>query len=336
MKTIIIAEAGVNHNGDITMAKKLINAAAIAGADYVKFQTFVPEKLASSKAKLAAYQKENTQESSQLTMLRKLVLSQEQHIQLKLYALDKGIKFLSTGFDEGSVDFLDNLEMDFFKIPSGEITNLPYLKHIAEKSKPVILSTGMANLQEIEDALNVLESNGKARKDITVLHCNTQYPTSPEDVNLLAMETIRVACGVKVGYSDHTLGILVPLLAVAMGACVIEKHFTLDNTLPGPDHKASLEPEELKEMVEQIRLCELILGNSTKHPTPSEQENSKIVRKSIHFSKTLKKGHVIQHSDFQMLRPGTGVSPMRLEELIGKTLIVDVTEGVIFNWEQVS
>jgi N,N'-diacetyllegionaminate synthase len=325
-KVIIIAEAGVNHNGDFENAKNLILAAANAGADYVKFQTFKADKLVSKDAKKAEYQKANLKEDgdTQYDMLKKLEMSEAWHYELIKYANECGIKFLSTGFDEDSIDFLDSLNIDLFKVPSGEITNKPYLEHIAKKGKPIVISTGMSNLEEIKDAVEVIQ-NHKIPKDlITILHCNTEYPTPMQDVNLLAMNTIQNELGVQVGYSDHTLGIEVPIAAVALGAVLIEKHFTLDRNLPGPDHLASLNPDELKSMVQSIRNIELaISGNGIKTPSESEINNIAIARKSIHITNDLPSGHIITESDLIALRPGDGISPMVWETIIGKKLTVN-------------
>ena len=338
MKTLIIAEAGVNHNGSLEKAKHLIDSAADAKADIVKFQTFKAEKLVSKSAKKAAYQQKNLNigDDSQYAMLKKLELDEPSHIELIKYCKQKGIEFLSTGFDEESIDLLDKLGMSVYKIPSGEITNKPYLKHIARKGKPVIMSTGMADLGEIEAALNVITNEGLAREMITVLHCNSEYPTPMEDVNLKAMLTIREAFKVKVGYSDHTLGIEVPIAAVSLGATIIEKHFTLDRNLPGPDHKSSLEPTELAEMVKAIRNIELALsGNGLKEPSPSETPNIQVARKSIHYAKNLLKGHEIRDEDLIMKRPGNGISPMEIDAFLGKKLIVSVQEDQMLTWEDI-
>lgn len=335
-RTIIIAEAGVNHNGSLELAKELISKAAQAGADYVKFQTFKSEKLVSANAVKADYQKKNTkdQDESQYKMIKKLELSYDNHFALKKHCETMGIKFLSTGFDEESIDFLEQLGVDLFKIPSGEITNKPYLQHIARKRKEIIMSTGMADMEEIRAAISVLKHEGISDNMITVLHCNTEYPTPMNDVNLLSMNTIGKEFNVKVGYSDHTLGIEVPIAAVALGACVIEKHFTLDRGLSGPDHKASLEPEELKAMVLGIRNIELALGgDGEKKPSQSEIPNIIIARKSIHFSKHLKAGDIISKSDLVMKRPGSGISPMEYEKMLGKVLKKDATEDQIVSWE---
>jgi N,N'-diacetyllegionaminate synthase len=281
-RTIIIAEAGVNHNGDLELAKQLIDAAANAGADLVKFQTFTAKQLSTSSAPKAQYQNRTTsQEQSQFEMLQQLELTTEMHDRLIDYCAVRGISFFSTGFDIQSLDYLSSLGLERFKIPSGEITNLPYLRHIGSFKKPVILSTGMSSLAEIEQALVALEAAGTLRTQITVLHCNTEYPTPMEDVNLCAMISIRDAFGVAVGYSDHTLGIEVPIAAVAMGAIVIEKHLTLNRNLSGPDHKASLEPDEFATMVRMIRNIEQAMGNGIKQPSPSETKNKSIVRKSL-------------------------------------------------------
>ena len=326
-KTLIIAEAGVNHNGDFNLAKKLVDAAADAGADIVKFQTFKADKLVSPTARKAEYQIKNINDGddSQFAMLKKLEMPEQWHYDLILYCKEKGIVFLSTGFDEQSIDFLDSLGSPLFKIPSGEITNRPYLEHIAKKGKPMIVSTGMANLNEVRDAIEIIKEQGLATAEITALHCNTEYPTPMRDVNLLAMKTMADELHVKVGYSDHTLGIEVPIAAVALGAAVIEKHFTLDRNLPGPDHRASLEPHELKNMVSGIRNIELALGGSgRKEPSDSERKNLALGRKSIHFKKNLPKGHIITLDDLIMIRPGDGISPMALETVIGRELVHSV------------
>lgn len=336
-KTIIIAEAGVNHNGDIALAKQLIDVAAEAGVDYVKFQTFKADKLVSKSAKQAEYQKKNlgsNAEDSQYNMLKKLELSEDMHEVLLNYANQKGVKFLSTGFDEESIDFLESLGIDLFKIPSGELTNYLYLKHIAPKGKPIVLSTGMASLGEIEDALNVLIEGGAKLEDITVLHCNTDYPTKYEDVNLNAMLTIQQAFKVNSGYSDHTLGIEVPIAAVALGAKVIEKHFTLDRNMPGPDHKASLEPAELIAMVSAIRNIEkAVSGDGRKEPTKSESLNKSVARKSIHLKEPISSGESIDASKLEMKRPGDGISPMDLPKVIGRKLNSSLTAGVKLEWK---
>jgi len=304
MKTFIIAEAGVNHNGSLDMAKKLIDVAAEAGADVVKFQTFKTEKVVTRTAPKAEYQSKNTgSDETQFEMIKKLELSEADHDVLVDYCTRKKIMFLSTAFDEPSVDLLTKYKLDIFKIPSGEITNLPYLLRAARLRKKIILSTGMADLGEIEDALEILIDAGTQRQDITVLHCNTEYPSPFEDVNLRAMISIKKAFKVKVGYSDHTTGIEVPIAAVALGASVIEKHFTLDRNLPGPDHKASLEPGELSAMVRGIRNIEAALGDGIKRPSGSELKNKVIARRSIHLDKNLGIGHVLKQDDLIMKRP---------------------------------
>lgn len=326
MKTIVIAEAGVNHNGEFELARKLVSAAAQAGADYVKFQTFKANKIVSKTAKKAAYQERNINDGddSQYAMLKRLEMPEEWYGKLIQYAHEQRIKFLSTGFDHESIDFLDQLGSPLFKIPSGEITNKPYLQHIAGKGKPVIMSTGMASMEEIKAALDVLCENGISKNEITVLHCNTEYPTPMEDVNLRAMITIQNTLGVKVGYSDHTQGIEVPIAAVALGAIVIEKHFTLDRNLPGPDHKASLEPNELKAMIKAIRNIEkAISGNGIKGPSKSELKNIVVARKSIVAARHIHKGVLLSEENLTVKRPGNGISPMLWYETIGKKAIKD-------------
>ena len=333
---IIIAEAGVNHNGDLKQAKKLIDAAALAKVDYVKFQTFKAEKIVSPDAKKAEYQSKNNagENNSQFEMLKKLELSDEDHLELIEYCKKKEVKFFSTAFDVDGIDYLDSLGFDIFKIPSGEITNYPYLKRTAEKGKPIILSTGMSNIREIEEAVNVLIQFGSKKDNITILHCNTEYPTPMIDVNLKAMLTIGKYIDTKIGYSDHTLGIEVPIAAVALGATVIEKHFTLDRTLPGPDHRASLEPDELKEMVSTIRNIEkAISGNGEKKPSNSDTRNTSIARKSIHLNTNLTKRSVISEEDIIALRPATGISPMKWNDVIGKVLVNDKDKFYKLKWE---
>lgn len=318
-KVFVIAEAGVNHNGSLELAKKLIDVAVDAGADAVKFQTFKADKLVSKSAQKAEYQKQTTSaDESQYEMIKKLELNESAHRELISYCKQKQIMFLSTPFDHDSINLLHNFEMPIFKIPSGEITNLPYLQHIGRLGKEVILSTGMADLGEIEDALDALVQSGTLIENITVLHATTEYPCPIEDVNLRAMQTIKAAFGVKVGYSDHTQGIEVPIAAVAMGACVIEKHFTLDRTMEGPDHKASLEPEELKAMVQGICRVSEALGSGTKMPSKSEAKNMIIARKSIVASRTIKSGDTFSVDNLTIKRPGTGISPMRWDEVIGQ------------------
>ena len=317
-KVLIIAEAGVNHNGSVEIAKKMIDAAVYAGVDIIKFQTFKSEKLVTKSASKASYQEKNTGNSdSQLNMLKKLELSEDDHKVLKSYCEEKNIEFLSTPFDEHSIEFLDELGVRFWKIPSGEITNYPYLVKLARTGKPVIMSTGMSTISEIEEAMKVLQDNGA--NDIKILHCNTQYPTPFSDVNLNVITTLKDRFGIEVGYSDHTLGIEIPVAAVAMGATVIEKHFTLDRDMEGPDHKASLIPEELKAMVDSIRNVELALGKGEKKPTESEKENRIIARKSIVAKRDIHIGDVFTEDNITTKRPGTGISPMRWNEIIGKT-----------------
>lgn len=319
-RTLIIAEAGVNHNGSIELAKQLIDAAALAGVDYVKFQTFKTECLVSHQARQAEYQKKNiaNPDDSQYNMLKKLELSPEQHRELIDYCGEKHVRFFSTAFDLDSIDFLGELRLGLWKIPSGEITNYPYLKKIAQKGEPVIFSTGMCSLKEIADAIAVLEKYGTARERITVLHCNTEYPTPMADVNLRAMQTIKETFGVKVGYSDHTVGIEVPIAAVALGAQVIEKHFTLSCSMEGPDHQASLEPQELKVMVEAIRNVEIALGNGDKNVSKSEAKNIVVARKSIVASAPIRKGECYTEDNITVKRPGNGISPMLWENVLGQ------------------
>lgn len=319
---MIIAEAGVNHNGDINKAFMLIDVAVTAGVDYVKFQTFKAENLVSKIAKKADYQIENTQDASdnQLAMLKKLELSHAQHEQLIKYCEEKKIKFFSTAFDLLSLDYLAEIGLKIVKIPSGEITNLPYLKKAAALFEEVIISTGMAMMDEIKDALNIFLNAGIAKDKITILHCNTEYPTPMKDVNLKAMLAIQNEFGVKVGYSDHTLGIEVPIAAVALGATIIEKHFTLDKNLPGPDHAASLEPDELVAMCKAIRNIELALsGNGIKEPSESEMKNIAIARKSIVAKVNIEKGTVFSEENITTKRPGNGISAMKWDEILGKT-----------------
>lgn len=324
-KTLIIAEAGVNHNGDIKIAKQLIDAAADAGADIVKFQTFKAENLVTQTAKKAEYQLLTTsKEESQFQMLKKLELSFEDHIELIKYAKEREIGFLSTPFDIDSLQILIDLDVETIKLPSGEITNYPLLKKSAETGKRIMLSTGMSDLEEIKAAVKVLKINGAG--EIILLHCNTQYPTPFEDVNLTAMNTIAEATGLSVGYSDHTNGIEVPIAAVAMGATVIEKHFTLDRNMEGPDHKASLEPHELRAMVSAIRNIEKAMGNGVKEPSYSEKSNIRIARKSIVARERIKKGEVFTEQNITTKRPGTGINPMRWNEILGTVAIRDFDE----------
>lgn len=332
MNTIIIAEAGVNHNGSITLAKQMIDEAYHAGADYIKFQTFIPEKLVSRYASKAEYQIKNTEsQESQFEMLQKLALTQEDFIELQSYCRAVGIRFLSTPFDLESIRFLDGLDMDFWKLPSGEITNLPYLEAIAQTHKKVVMSTGMCELAEIQDALQVLEANGAG--DITLLHCNTEYPTPFSDVNLLAMKQMAEILKKPIGYSDHTVGIEVPIAAVALGAVVIEKHFTMDKQMLGPDHSASLEPSELKEMIKAIRNIEASLGDGRKKRTGSEEKNCKAARKSIVAKCRIKAGEVFSEKNLAVKRPGNGISPMKWHEVIGQAAQHDYEEDELIRWE---
>lgn len=325
MSILIIAEAGVNHNGSLERAKEMALAAKKAGADIVKYQTAVPEQVVSRFAEKADYQKQQTgSEESQLEMIKKIHFGFEEHRQLKEYCDEIGIRYLSTPFDLDSIDFLATLDMPVWKIPSGEITNLPYLEKVAALKKPLILSTGMSMLSEIEDALAVLEENGC--EDVTLLHCNTEYPTPMEDVNLLAMRDLEEQFALPVGFSDHTLGIEADVAAAALGACVIEKHFTLDKTLEGPDHQASLEPDELEAMVRAIRNIEKALGTGEKHVTPSEAKNRPIARKSIVAKRAIKKGEVFTAENLTTKRPGDGISPMRWYDVLGKEASRDFAE----------
>ncbi|MDO8652928.1 MAG: N-acetylneuraminate synthase [Undibacterium sp.] len=317
---LIIAEAGVNHNGDLGLAKQLIDVAADAGADIVKFQTFSANRLVTREAKKADYQTQTTDgKESQYEMLRRLELSADMHHELIAHCAARDIGFFSTGFDIESLDLLVSLGQEHFKIPSGEITNLPYLRHIGRLGKAVILSTGMATLGEIEAAIDVLEQAGTSRASMTVLHCTTEYPTPMAEVNLRAMQSIHTAFGVTVGYSDHTRGIEVAIAAVAMGASVIEKHFTLDRNMPGPDHKASLEPDELNAMVAAIRNIEIALGDGIKRLTPSEVKNKPVARKSLVASTAISAGDLFSVANIAAKRPGTGLSPMRWDEVMGRT-----------------
>jgi len=332
MSIFIIAEAGVNHNGDLELAKKLIDAASDAKADAVKFQTFKAKKLVSKDAKKAAYQQENMQEESdsQYAMLKKLELDTQTHKELIAYCNTKNIMFLSTPFDLESIELLNDLQLPIFKIPSGEITNLPYLRAIAKLNKKVVLSTGMSSMQEVREAFEVLLNNGTEKENITILHANTMYPTPMEDVNLHAMQSIQKELDITVGYSDHTLGIEVPIAAVAMGASIIEKHFTLSRSMEGPDHKASLEPDELKAMVISIRNIEKSLGSYEKKPSPSEMPNMALARKSIVAARKIAKGEVLSEENLTVKRPGEGISPMRWDKIIGKvaTKSYDIDEMI--------
>ncbi len=328
-RVLIIAEAGVNHNGSIEIAKQLVDKAVEAGVDVIKFQTFKAEKLVSKSAKQAEYQKKNIgngTDDSQYNMLKRLELSDADHQTLIDYCQQKGIQFFSTAFDLESIDYLHSLKLGLWKIPSGEITNYPYIKKIAQYGEPVILSTGMCEMDDVRAAMNVLLNYGVQKDQITILHCNTEYPTPFEDANLLAMQELREEFHTKVGYSDHTKGIEVPIAAVALGASVIEKHFTLDRNMEGPDHKASLEPHELKEMVLAIRNIEKALGTGKKTVSASERKNIAVARKSIVAARPIKKGEYLTEQNITVKRPGTGVSPMRWEEVIGTKAIKDFEE----------
>lgn len=326
-RTIIIAEAGVNHNGDITTAKRLIDAAAKAKVDYVKFQTFKANKLVTKSAKKATYQTTNIgTDESQFQMLKKLELSEEDHVELINYCNTKNIKFLSTAFDADSIKLLQKLGVTIGKVSSGEITNLPYLRLIAKAFPEIILSTGMSDIKEIEDAVDALIKAGARKKNITILHCNTEYPTPMKDVNLLAMLNIKKLFATEVGYSDHTLGIEVPIAAVSLGAIIIEKHFTLDRNLKGPDHAASLEPDELKQMVDSIRNIEDALGDGIKKPSASETKNKTAARKSIVAAKKIIAGELLTDDNLTVKRPGNGISPMLWDDVIGKKAAKDFEE----------
>lgn len=328
MSVLIIAEAGVNHNGSMEIAKQLVDAAVDAGVDIIKFQTFKAEKLVSKSAKQAEYQKRNISDGndSQYEMLKKLELSKENHEELIAYCMEKGIRFWSTAFDSESMDYLHSLNLGLWKIPSGEITNYPYLRKIASYREDIIMSTGMCEEQDIQNAIDVLVKLGIKKEQIILLHCNTQYPTPFQDVNLKAMNTIKETFGIQVGYSDHTQGIEVPIAAVALGAAVIEKHFTIDRNLPGPDHKASLEPSELRAMVNAIRNIEQALGDGIKKVSDSERGNISVARKSIVAACTIKKGELLTEDNLAVKRPGTGLSPMLWENVIGTVAIKDYEE----------
>lgn len=329
MHTLIIAEAGVNHNGSINIARELVDKAVEAGVDIIKFQTFKSEKLVSKSARQAEYQKKNIGKKSddkQLSMLKKLELSEQDHVELMAYCKQKGIKFFSTAFDMDSIEYLHSLNLGLWKIPSGEVTNYPFLKRIASYNEETILSTGMCDLEDVRSAVDALYKNGLSKKNLILLHCNTEYPTPYEDVNLKAMNELREEFGVEVGYSDHSKGIEVPIAAVALGASVIEKHFTLDRNMEGPDHKASLEPNELKAMVKAIRHVEQAIGDGHKKVSESERKNIAIARKSIVAACPIKKGERLTEQNLTVKRPGTGISPMRWEEVIGKTAVRDFNE----------
>jgi N,N'-diacetyllegionaminate synthase len=338
-RTIIIAEAGVNHNGDIDIAKKLVEFAADSGADIIKFQTFLTENIVSREAKKANYQQSNMaddKDNNQFSMLKILELSKEDHIVLIDHCRKHNIEFWSTAFDNDSIKLLQQLGINKWKIPSGEITNLPFLELIGSFGQEVILSTGMSNIDEIGDAISILVDHGTLLQNITVLHCNTEYPTPMKDVNLKAMDVIKNQFNVKIGYSDHTNGIEVPIAAVALGAEVIEKHFTLDRAMAGPDHKASLNPEELKAMISAIRNIEIALGNPVKEASESEIKNLNIVRKSIHLKRAMKTGDIIKSDDLAIIRPGDGISPMKINEVIGKKLLKDLDLNYKICWSDLS
>ena len=326
--TIIIAEAGVNHNGSIELAKQLVDKAVEAGVDYIKFQTFKASKLVTKAAKQAEYQQKNIgkEGDSQYQMLKKLELSPEDHEVLIAYCKEKGIKFFSTAFDFDSIEYLHSLDLGLWKVPSGEVTNYPFLKRVAAYNEKTILSTGMCEMSDVRAAVEALYKNGLSKENLILLHCNTEYPTPFEDVNLKAMDALRKEFGVEVGYSDHTKGIEVPIAAVALGATVIEKHFTLDKNMEGPDHKASLEPVELKAMVSAIRNIEQAIGTGVKTASASERKNIGVVRKSIVAACSIKKGDAFTEENLTVKRPGTGISPMRWEEVIGKKATKDYEE----------
>jgi N-acetylneuraminate synthase len=333
-RTVIIAEAGVNHNGDINLAKRLIEVAAEAGADYVKFQTFKAENLVSKSATKADYQQKNTQnDGTQFDMLKKLELSYNDHYVLINHCNKHNIKFLSTAFDDESFDFLETLSLDYIKISSGDATNQPFLVKVAKYNKKVLLSTGMCTFDEVKEAVEVLLDNGLKKELITVLHCNTEYPTPLEDVNISAMCLLSRELNVKVGYSDHTLGVEIPIAAVALGATVIEKHFTLDKDMKGPDHLASLSPGELKEMTSAIRKIEVALGDGIKRPSQSEKKNIMVARKSIHVNREISAGCLLEKSDLVIKRPGNGIQPKYLTEIIGRRLKHNLSNDSIVKWE---
>ena len=331
----IIAEAGVNHNGDMKLAKKLIDAASDAGADAVKFQTFTPEELVSESAPQAEYQVANTgKKESQIDMLKGLVLPHKEHSALKKYAEEKGLVFLSTPFSALDADFLETLDIAAYKIPSGELNNLPFLAHIAKKRKPVILSTGMGTLEEVREALGVLKENGAT--EVAVFHCTSEYPTPPADINLRAMQTLASEFGLPTGLSDHSEGISVAIAATALGACILEKHFTLDRNLSGPDHKASLEPSELKEMIRCIRTVEQSLGSPEKKPTAGELDTASVARKSVVARRDIADGTCIAFEDIYIVRPGTGIQPKHFDEVVGKTTKQKISLGMPLQWSMLS
>jgi N-acetylneuraminate synthase len=333
-KTLIIAEAGVNHNGDIEIAKKLVDVACEAGVDAVKFQTFKADKLVTKKAEKAEYQKKNTNNNeTQYQMLKKLELAYDDHKELISYCEKKDIMFISTPFDIDSVDLLEDLGVELYKVGSGDLTNMPLLKYIARKNKPIILSTGMANLGEVEEAISWIKEEGN--NDIILLHCTTSYPTAYQDVNLRAMETMRQAFKLPVGYSDHTMGIEVSIAAVAMGACVIEKHFTLDKTMEGPDHKASLNPKELKLMVKSIRNIEKSMGNGIKKCTTNEENTKKVARKGIVTVREIKKGEKIKSDMITVKRPENGIKPKYINKIIGYVALENIQKDSSIKWNMI-
>lgn len=340
MSVFIIAEAGVNHNGDVVIAKKLIDAAADAGTDAVKFQTFMADKIATRHSAKAAYQIENTgMDDSQHAMLKRLELSESAHQELFTYCREKDIMFMSTPFDEESADFLDKFGMDIFKIPSGEITNKALLKHIASKNKPIILSTGMSYMEEVKKAVGWIDEAWAGLKDkpqLTLLHCTSNYPAKIADINLLAMETMKNEFGLPVGYSDHTMGMEVPVAAVALGASIIEKHLTLDRTMQGPDHKASLEPQEMRSLVKAIRNIEQALGDGIKRPAAREESVRIVARKSLVAARTIAAGDVIKPNDITVKRPGTGISPEFREAVVNKKAAKKIEEDSIINWDDIT
>jgi len=330
----IIAEAGVNHNGDVNLARKLIDVAKEAGADAVKFQTFKAEEVVTRSAEKARYQKETTpSEQSQYDMIKKLELSGEDFKHLSAYAQEKGILFLSSPFDKGSVNLLSELGVAAFKVPSGEITNFPLLKYVAKKGKPIILSTGMATQGEVGEALGVIKEEGI--EDIILLHCVTSYPAKIDDMNLKAMETLRDTFKLPAGLSDHSLGLTIPIAAVALGACVVEKHFTLDKNLPGPDHRASLEPDELKQMVTAIRDVERAMGDGIKRPTKDEEENKKVARRSIVARADIPKTAIITEEMLTTKRPGIGIEPKYMNSIVGRKAKRNIKEGSILTWNMI-
>lgn len=331
--TYIIAEAGVNHNGDIEIAKKMIDVASEAGVDCIKFQTFKADKLVVKNAPTAEYQMQSTGTNSQFDMLKKLELSFDSFRSLKEYALDRGVDFCSTAFDNESIEFLYDLGLKFWKIPSGELTNVPYIEKIAKYNMPIIMSTGMAEISEIDYIVNLIRKYND--NELIILHCNTDYPTPFQDVNLSAMDVLKERYAVKVGYSDHTKGIEVPIAATALGAKVIEKHFTLDRNMEGPDHKASLEPNELKKMVESIRNIEKAIGNKVKFVTESESKNKSVARKSIVAAKQIKKGEIFTAENLSVKRPGTGISPLKWHDILGKKSQFDYDKEELIKLEEV-